>query len=1020
MKRTLTALLLALTASIATHAAIYWSTSAPSYSLWTNPGSWSGGAVPADGDDVYFAWENNIPSGPYYVHLNCSPVVGTFGQPSWRSVPGPTYVGIEEDRLAGYTMTIGAVKRSDHTGADLHLDVPAILSGDLTANIDKGYNAQNGIHLNRAISGPYGITKTGDGSLWLNGENTYTGLTAVESGNLYIGDGSGLAGSFVTPIINSGAVIVDVPAPKTSVIPGVSGTGSFTKKGLGMLVLAGNSPVFSGGAFNIQRHQWKEDNAGTIDCVIPGGGQLDFTSMLWEDHFIYLGTEDLDMGTAPVTLKIYQSQNPRVVTVKAKTLTVGGVISGSMGLTKRGRGTMALTAANTFTGTTTADGGVLQLKGAGNAGTGAVSVSANGLLLLDNSDAVANRINDTAAVSVSGSLVLAGNASTPVVETAGALTLAAGCAEFDVRPASGSAASLAFASLAERKAGNTAMYALPADASVSFATLPAVSSYGAFAAIDGTGAEGTTGAAVLRGGLVADTAGVGFATLSANGSVRRLAATEQSATYADGTDNVLLDLTGDITLAAAAMNTLELRNNSGSPVTITLSGTLVPQNGILFSGTSPITLTGGTINANTDTANAEAILLSVNTAGVTVGTPITGDNITVGGTGDIALNGNLTAKTYANGYITVNTTGTVSWGQKNTSCGALRLYAGKTQLQGGSKLYEGNSNSSGNRCYLTIAAKATLDLNGVSARVNGLAGAGNLTNGVDTAATLTCKFSPSGSNYSDFQPNFTGTMGGNVSLAFSSDGYYANKYTQFLACDSTITGTITASGGPTLALGSPKAIGNATLVLGSGSKINAATQGGYGEGSPAVDLFQDNPQQWKNFTFSGSVNMDMGAGPITLNATLVTNSVNGSTLTVGGDIGEATAGSSFVKAGSGTLVVDGALAYTGTTTVSAGTLVLNGVTGGNRGIEVAEGATLKLGWNAMFTGKVDLAIAEGGSVYLQNHERIPLRSLTINGQTLDPSGTYGGEGSGASHILSCFKGYGTISFLPPPTVVLFR
>ena len=1021
MKRFLTSILLVATTFVTVQAAVYWSTSAPSYSLWTNPDSWSGGAVPNEGDDVCFAWENNIPSGPYYIRLNCSPVIGKFTQPSWRSVPSPTYVGIEEDRLAGYTMTLGAIQRANNTGADLHLDVNAVFSGDVTANIDKGYNASNGIHLNRAVSGPYGITKTGNGSLWLNGENTYTGITTVEGGTLNIGDGSAFAGSFVTPIVNYAAVVVDTAPAKTSVIPGLSGSGSLTKKGLGTLVLAGETQVFSGSAFNIQRHQWKEDNSGTIDCTVPGGGRLDFSSILWEDHFTYLGTEDLDMGTAPVTLKIYQSQNPRVVTVKAKTLTVGGEISGSMGLTKKGRGTMALGGVNAFTGNTTADGGILRLEGAGTAGTGSVSVTANGILVLDNSAATANRIGDSAAVSVGGTLILEGNAAEATAEASGALTLAAGRAEFDIRPASGTAASLAFASLASRAAGNAATYKLPANAAVSFSTLPAVSAYGAFAAIDGTGTENTTGAAVLRGGLVEDASGFGFATLSADGSVRRLnSSTEQTATYADGTDNVRLDLAGDISLSAAAMNTLELCNNSGSAVTVTLSGTLVPQNGILFSGSSPITLTGGAINANTDTANAEAILLSVNTAGVTVDTPITGDNITIGGTGDIALNGNLTAKTYANGYITVNTTGTVAWGQKNTNCGALRLYAGKTQLQSGSRLYEGNSNSSGNRCYLNIAQKATLDLNGVSARVNGITGAGNLTNSVDTAATLTCRFSPSGSNYSDYQPNFNGTMGGNISLAFSSDGYYANKYVQYLECDSTITGTITLSSNLTLAFGSPAAFGNATLVLNSGAKINAATQGGYAEGSPSVVFSTVNPQQWKNFTFNGSVNMTMGAGPVTLSAGIVTNSVNGSTLTIGGDIGETTAGSSFIKAGAGTLVLDGALEYTGTTTVSAGTLVLNGVTGGNRSIEVAEGATLKLGWNAMFTGKTDLSIADGSSVYLQNHVRVPLRSLTINGETIDPSGTYGGEGSGASHVLSCFKGYGMISFLPPPTVVLFK
>ena len=254
------------------------------------------------------------------------------------------------------------------------------------------------------VSGPYGITKKGSGSLWLNGQNTYTGVTTVEAGHLYAGDGAAHTASFVSPVVNNSNFTVDAGLFGTTVLPGLSGTGSFTKKGRGTLAFAGAE--IAGGSFLIARHQWQEPNAGNIDCTVPGGTTLNFTSQTWEDHFTFLGTENLDMGTSPVTLKVYQGNNPRVVTVLKNMLTVGGSISGSMGLTKAGRGAMTLTAANAFTGTTSVNGGVLRLAGAGTSGTGAISIGADGALELDNSSVNADRLGDAAAISVGGRLTL--------------------------------------------------------------------------------------------------------------------------------------------------------------------------------------------------------------------------------------------------------------------------------------------------------------------------------------------------------------------------------------------------------------------------------------------------------------------------------------------------------------------------------------------------------------------------------------------------------------------------------------
>jgi autotransporter-associated beta strand protein len=93
------------------------------------------------------------------------------------------------------------------------------------------------------------------------------------------------------------------------------------------------------------------------------------------------------------------------------------------------------------------------------------------------------------------------------------------------------------------------------------------------------------------------------------------------------------------------------------------------------------------------------------------------------------------------------------------------------------------------------------------------------------------------------------------------------------------------------------------------------------DATSAVTLSGSVPQVWNgSFGFLGTASLNMGLGAVTLNAT-PTVTVSGGTLTVGGVI----SGSYGVtKAGNGTLVLSGANSYTGPSTVSAGTLVLDG------------------------------------------------------------------------------------------------
>jgi autotransporter-associated beta strand protein len=148
------------------------------------------------------------------------------------------------------------------------------------------------------ISGPIALNKVGSGTQTLSGNNTYTGGTTLNAGQLNINSATAL------------------------------GTGNFTIAG------------------------------GTIDNTSGSAKTLtNNNTQNWNADFTFAGTNDLNMGTGNVTMNA-----SRTVTVNAGNFTVGGIISGaSMGLTKNGSGTLVLSGANTYNGTTTINAGTLSI-----------------------------------------------------------------------------------------------------------------------------------------------------------------------------------------------------------------------------------------------------------------------------------------------------------------------------------------------------------------------------------------------------------------------------------------------------------------------------------------------------------------------------------------------------------------------------------------------------------------------------------------------------------------------------------
>lgn len=259
------------------------------------------------------------------------------------------------------------------TGAGFGLNIIGDGNTTITAGIKTGAGAN--------------LTKDGNGTLTLNGPSTYTGATTVNDGSILFSNTTFASSSFQ---IESGAVVEIKNADTLNgVATTIGGAGVLRKTGAGNLIWPNsivNFQMASGALIEVQEGSL---TAGSFDndlwtnnlsdLHVAGGATLNGVEANVVVDVITGG------GTISTGFNTASYNNGAGFTIGADNgngsfdgIITNGSFTGK--IFKKGTGTQKLNGANTYTGTTTINGGTLVINGLQNTANGAVSIASGATL----------------------------------------------------------------------------------------------------------------------------------------------------------------------------------------------------------------------------------------------------------------------------------------------------------------------------------------------------------------------------------------------------------------------------------------------------------------------------------------------------------------------------------------------------------------------------------------------------------------------------------------------------------------
>ncbi|PIA73449.1 hypothetical protein CDR19_08445 [Ectopseudomonas toyotomiensis] len=646
------------------------------------------------------------------------------------------------------------------------------------------------------------------------------------------------------------------------------------------------------------------------------------------------------------------------------TASIVSVVAGSGALTKAGAGN-------------------LTLAGSANSFSGATSI-ADGILTVANGDAIAN--NSSLSIAAGATLALNSNETIGNLSGAGAINLGSSTLTTTQTADTTFSGNISGNGGLSINQTGSASHALTLSGSNSYSGSTTLLNYG-WLRLDGDASMSSSSAVRVNGNsvltLLSDQTIGSLASNNTNASIQL-----GSYTLTSGGDNASTSVSGIISgsgsLIKQGSGILTLNgSNTYSGTTTVSAGTLsIAGDGNLGSG--GLTLAGSTLAITGATTIDNAIALTGNSTidnsdATTLSGAISGAYaLTKTGAGTLTLSAsNSYGATFVNaGTLSVDSDGNLGSGTVNLAAGTMLALTGATNVDnaivlGGNATVTAAANATlsgvvSGAYTLTKAGAATLTLDGsntygattVSAGILRVASDANLGSGTLTLAagsTLTVTNATTIDNAIALSGNATMSTGADTTLSGVISG--SNNLTKTGTATLTLSGSNTYSGSTsvsagTLSIASDGNLGAGNLNLANGTTLQIT-------GNTTID---------NALALTGVATINAGA------ASTLSGTISGS--------------GSLTKAGSSNLTLSGSNTNTGTTSVSAGTLVVDGST--SSATIVANGATLAGGG----TLGGDVIVQNGGTLSPGNSGA---GTLTVNGNLiLDAGSTLALDINGAS------------------------
>lgn len=599
--------------------------------------------------------------------------------------------------------------------------------------------------------------------------------------------------------------------------------------------------------------------------------------------------------------------------------TFSGVLSGNGGVIVSGTSAaplLALTGDNTYTGATTVNSapiltvnsptalGELRLAGAaGRIASSTITVRSGGTFTIGDSTTAYSggnaqgRLDDTAAINLNGGFLnLSSTAAAGNIETVGALTIEGGQNVITVNPGTTAQAQLTFSSLTRGADRGTVFFRGNSIGSAAGNNVANVFFTAAPTLAGGGGGDSSPDISIIRYAFGDRATGSGGATT---------AGTVGFVTYSATNGVRVLDHTTEYAAGFGAVtgttNNLLLTASADPTAPVSINSLFVRN-----SATGTIGIVGDTNTINFPTGNAAAIY---STNALVINTPISFNGneglLYSPATGNMTVNGVISG---TNGITKVGSGGTLILAGNNT-------YSGPTTINGGTMVFASTT---------ALGSSNQIVVGGSDAASGTTMGRPGMRYTGATAATLNQDIKLGSGYINVFSGTSTLTLGGTIS---GPGGLLVNTTGNVV-----LSGANTYTGMTRIFAGNVVITSDANLGIGGNVDLGATATSG---------MLLDG-----NWTTSRQVNISFASQ---LNT-------QGFNATLNGPLSGASA---LTKIGSGKLVLNGSNPNTGSLTISAGTLEVNGSLGPSASV-VSIGSTASLaGTGTMFR---PVTISGGGTL----------------------------------------------------------